>query len=68
VTTTPLAWIRAVAAIVASAKGILGVFRVIFPASSAMFSVTGIMFIFELFAEATLSFIASVPSIFPMVL
>jgi len=53
VTTTPLAWIRAVAAIVASAKGILGVFRVIFPASSAMFSVTGIMFIFELFAEAT---------------
>jgi len=58
----------AVAAIMASAKGIFGVFRVIFPASSAMSSVTGIIFIFEPLAEAILSFIASVPSILPMVL
>ena len=56
------------AAIIASAKGIFGVFRVIFPASSAMFSVAGIMFIFELLAEAILIFMASVPSILPMVL
>jgi len=59
---------RAVAAIVASAIGILGVFRVIFPASSAMFSVTGIIFIFELLAEAILIFMASVPRILPRVL
>jgi len=58
----------AVAAIIASAIGIFGMFRVIFPASSAMSSFTGIMFIFELLAEAILIFMASVPSILPMVL
>ena len=52
----------------ASAKGIFGVFRVIRPASSAISSVTGIMFMFELFAEAVLIFTASTPRIFHMVL